>query len=58
MDNCRYRWDYGLNHLAFLNREIAEWRDDVPQRFRGNWRLVEHYFNGNFGVRSIYLPET
>ena len=39
----------------FWNRETTEWTTDVPQRFQGNWRLVEYYGSDNHGIRSIYL---
>jgi hypothetical protein len=37
----------------FWNRETTEWLDTVPDRFIGDWILVQGLYDGGDGVRSI-----
>jgi len=45
----------GIAFWLYTNRQITEWHDEVPNRFRGSWKLVEDYIDDDYGVRLIYI---
>lgn len=43
----------------YVNRERTEWRDDVPDRFGGEWQIIwEYYYSEPYGITVLNVRPT